>query len=65
MDKFIKIFLFMCIIGVIIGIIVYWQLMINKRELFISSKTWTGKKQGYIFTRGNQGQGYYKDKLNK
>ena len=54
----------MCIIGIIIGIIVYWQLVIHKRELFISSKTWTGKKQGYIFTKGNQGQGYYKDKLN-
>jgi len=65
MNKFIKIFLFMCITGIIIGIIVYWQLMLNKRELFISSKTWTGKRQGYVFTRGDKGQGYYKDKLNK
>ena len=65
MDKFIKIFLFMCITGIIIGIIVYWQLVLNNRELFISSKTWTGKRQGYIFTRGDKGQGYYKDKLNK
>lgn len=63
MDKFIKIFLFMCIIGIIIGIIIY--LTQHKSESFISSKIWTGKKQGYIFTRGNQGQGYYKDKLNK
>ena len=58
MNKNFKIFIFMC---TIVGIIVYWQFMVNKRELFISSKEWTGKKQGYIFTRGDKGQGYYKD----
>ena len=63
MNKNLKKFLIVCVIGGIIGIIIY--LTQHKRELFISSKTWTGKKQGYIFTRGNQGQGYYKDKLNK
>ena len=61
MDKFIKIFLLMCIIGGIIGIIIY--LTQHKSESFISSKTWTGKKQGYIFTRRNEKQGYYKDNI--
>jgi hypothetical protein len=65
MNRNLKIFLFMCVIGIIIGIIVYWLLARREREVFISSKKWIGKKQGYVFTRGDKGQGYYKDKLNK
>lgn len=74
MNRNLKIFLFMCVMGIIIGIIVYWLLARRapaalhlsgapaEREVFISSKKWTGKKQGYVFTRGDKGQGYYKDK---
>lgn len=62
MNKFVKIFLFMCIIGIMIGLIIY--LLRDKRESFISSKKWIGEKKGYVFKKGNKGQGYYRDKLN-
>ena len=30
---------------------------------YVSSETFTGRKPGYIFTRGEQGLGYYRDEL--
>jgi len=30
---------------------------------FIPSKTFTGRKPGYVFTLRDEGQGYYKDKI--
>ena len=30
---------------------------------FIPSKTFTGRKPGYVFTLRDEGQGYYKDKV--
>ena len=70
MNKFVKPFLYICIICIVIGIIIYLRQPsrwagFQKEHSFISSKTWVGKKEGYVFTRGDKGQGYYKDKLNK
>ena len=70
MNKFLKPFLYMCIIFIVIGIIIYStqrpsRTGFQKERSFISSKTWTGKKNGYVFKRGDNGQGYYKDKFNK
>jgi len=70
MDKVVKIFLILSVIGGFIGIIIYLRQPsrwagFQKEHSFISSKTWVGKKEGYVFTRGDKGQGYYKDKLNK
>lgn len=30
---------------------------------YIPSNSFTGRKPGYVFTRGEQGLGYYKDKI--
>ena len=30
---------------------------------YIPSNSFTGRKLGYVFTRGEQGLGYYKDKI--
>ena len=30
---------------------------------YVPSETFTGRKPGYIFTRGEQGLGYYRDKI--
>ena len=30
---------------------------------YVPSETFTGRKPGYIFTRGEQGLGYYKDEI--
>ena len=35
---------------------------LNDQE-FISSPSFTGRKPGYVFKRGDQGQGYYRDEL--
>jgi hypothetical protein len=32
-------------------------------ENFIPSKTFTGRKPGYVFKRGDLGQGYYRDNV--
>lgn len=69
MNKFVKPFLYICIICIVIGIIIYLtqpsrKTGFQKERSFISSKTWTGKKNGYVFKRGDNGQGYYKDLIN-
>ena len=32
-------------------------------DYFLPSKTFTGRKPGYVFTLRDEGQGYYKDKI--
>ncbi len=34
----------------------------RKTPTYISSNTWRGSKQGYVFKNGKNGQGYYKDR---
>ena len=36
---------------------------IDSESDFIPSERFTGRKPGYIFTRGEQGLGYYKDEI--
>ena len=33
------------------------------KQDYIPSNSFTGRKPGYVFTRGEQGLGYYKDKI--
>ena len=35
----------------------------DNNQVNIPSNSFTGRKSGYVFTRGEQGLGYYKDEI--
>jgi hypothetical protein len=35
----------------------------DNNQDYIPSNSFTGRKPGYVFTRGEQGLGYYKDEI--
>lgn len=60
MNKILKIFI-ICIFVSILPISIFIILSIKLTEDFIESPIFTGKKNGYVFKKGNKGTGYYKD----